>query len=151
MNLHRMVLGSAVFVMVAAGAVFAQSDKDDAPVCAVTFVVTRAENGKPIRNAAVIMHPVNPKGKQDSTGAELKTDGDGKTNYDYAPYGKLRIQVLAPGFQTYGEDFDIDKPKMEIAVKLKRPQGQYSVYEDHPANPAPKPDAPPPNQNQKPN
>jgi len=114
--------------------------------------VTKADNGKPVRNAAVILHPVNPKGKQDSSGAELKTDGEGKTSYDYAPYGKLRIQVLAPGFQTYGEDFEIDKPKMDIAIKLQRPQGQYSVYQDYSANPAPKQDAPPPDQkNQKPN
>ncbi len=151
MNWQRVVLCGAVFVMLAASAAFAQADKDDSPVCAVTFVVTKADGGKPVRNAAVIMHPVNPKGRQDSSGAELKTDGEGKTNYDYAPYGKLRIQVLAPGFQTYGEDFEIDKPKMEIAIKLKRPQGQYSVYEDHSPSPTPKPDAPPPNQSQKPN
>ena len=49
------------------------------------------------------------------------------------------------GFQTYGEDFDINKAKMEITIKLKRPQGQYSVYDDHPKDPGapPKPDAPP--------
>ena len=44
----------------------------------------------------------------------------------------LRVQVLAHGFQTFGEDYNIDKSKVEITIKLKRPQGQYSVYEDHP-------------------
>ena len=75
---------------------------------------------------------------------ELKTDPDGKTNFDGIPYGKLRVQVLAHGYQTYGEDFDVKKPKMEFTIKLKRPQGQYSVYEDHAKDPnAPKADAPP--------
>ena len=41
------------------------------------------------------------------------------------------MQVLAPGFQTFGEDYQIDKPELEITVKLKRPGGQYSVYENH--------------------
>ena len=50
---------------------------------------------------------------------------------------------VANGFQTYGEDFEIDKPKMEFTIKLKRPQGQYSVYDNHPKDPGapPKPDA----------
>jgi hypothetical protein len=59
-------------------------------------------------------------------GMELKTDNDGKTNIDGIPYGPLRVQVLAPGFQTFGEDYEIDRPKLEITVKLKRPKGQYS-------------------------
>jgi len=39
--------------------------------------------------------------------------------------------VLAPGFQTFGEDYQIDKAEMLITVKLKRPGGQYSIYENH--------------------
>jgi hypothetical protein len=46
------------------------------------------------------------------------------------PYGKLRVQVLAQGFQTYGEDYDVNEPTTAITIKLKRPQGQYSLYED---------------------
>ena len=53
--------------------------------------------------------------------------------------------VLAQGFQTYGEDFDVEKPRMDFTIKLKRPKGQFSIYEDHPKDPnAPKSDAPPP-------
>jgi hypothetical protein len=43
---------------------------------------------------------------------------------------------LAPGYQTFGEDYKIDKPELEITVKLKRPGGQYSVYENHDATKA---------------
>jgi hypothetical protein len=109
----------------------ASAQDDDGPMSDLRFVVVRDYNGKPVRNAAVVLHPVTKKGKQARGGLELKTDGDGRTNIDGIPYGPLRIQVLAPGFQTFGEDYRIDKPAMEITVKLKRPGGQYSVYENH--------------------
>lgn len=102
------------------------------PMAALNFLVIKDHNGKPVRNAAVVLHPVNTKGKQQRGGFELKTDSDGKTNFEGVPYGKLRVQVLAPGFQTFGEDYDIEGPTLDITVRLKRPQGQYSIYEDHP-------------------
>lgn len=130
----------------------AQKDKDEEPTSWLYFVVIKDDNGKPVRNASVVLHPVNPKGKQERGGMELKTSPDGKCDLDGIPYGVLRVQVLAHGFQTYGDDFDIEKPKTEITIKLKRPQGQFSIYDDHPndAN-APKQDAPPADQNKKPN
>ena len=96
------------------------------------FVVIKDYNGKPIRNASVVMHPVNKDGKQSRGGLQLKTDPDGKASFEGVPYGKLRVQVLATGFQTFGDDYDIDQPVEEITVKMKRPQQQYSIYEDHP-------------------
>src|ERR1700687_2560836 len=107
--------------------------KKATPLATVNFLVVRDESGKPIRNAAVVMHPVDDDGEQQRAGLELKTDADGKISYDGVPYGKLRIQVLAHGFQTYGEDYDINQPDMDITVKMKRPAAQYSIYEDHPA------------------
>ncbi len=104
----------------------AQDDDYDGPMSQLRFLVLKDYNGKPIRNAAVVLHPVNSRGKQAKGGMELKTDDDGKTNIDGIPYGPLRVQVLAPGFQTFGEDYQIDKPELEITVKLKRPTGQYT-------------------------
>ena len=42
---------------------------------------------------------------------------------------------------------------MEITIKLKRQQGQFSVYDDHAKDPnaAPKQDPPPPDPNKKSN
>ena len=108
--------------------------KKNDPLASLNFVVLRDENGKPIRNAAVVLHPVEENGKQGRGGLELKTDPEGKASYDGVPYGKLRVQVLAPGFQTYGEDYDIGQPAIEITIKLKRPASQYSIYSEHPAN-----------------
>jgi hypothetical protein len=98
----------------------------------LNFVILKDYNGKPIRNASVIMHPVRGNGKQAKTGLELKTDAEGKTAFDGVPFGKLRIQIIAQGYQTFGDDYSIDKPEMEIVVKMKRPGEQYSIYKDHP-------------------
>jgi carboxypeptidase family protein len=106
------------------------------PTAKVSFLIVRDSNGKPIRAASVVLHPVTRKGKQQRGGFELKTDNDGKTEFEGVPYGKMRIQVLAPGFQTYGDDYDINKPEMDVVVKLKRPADQYSIYGD--SNNAPK-------------
>jgi hypothetical protein len=129
----RIGIGSlAILLIVVALAGTATAKKKHEPLATVNFVVVRDENGKPIRNASVVMHPVGENGKQERGGLELKTDTEGKTSYDGVPYGKLRIQVLVPGFQTYGDDYDVKEPNMDITVKMKRPAGQYSIYEEHP-------------------
>ena len=126
----RVSIGIAVVIVLGMSGLAAAQD-DEGPMSDLRFVVVRDYNGKPVRNAAVVLHPVNRKGKQSRGGMELKTDNEGRTNIDGIPYGPLRVQVLAPGFQTFGEDYQIDKPEMLITVKLKRPGGQYSVYESH--------------------
>lgn len=98
------------------------------PQAKLSFVVLKGYNGKPIHNAAVILHAVDKDGKQTRGGLELKTDDEGKTSIEGIPFGKLRVQVIAPGFQTYGEDFDISQATQEITIKLKKPQEQYSIY-----------------------
>jgi hypothetical protein len=103
----------------------------DEQVANLSFVVVKDYNGKPVRNAGVVLHSVGKHDKQDRGGLELKTDADGKASFDGVPYGKLRVQVLATGFQTFGEDYEIDQRNMEITIKLKRPEGQYSIYDDH--------------------
>jgi hypothetical protein len=124
--MRKLAIGFATLLLLGSVAL-AQDD-----MALLNFVVIRDYNGKPIRNASVVMHPVEKNGKQSKGGLQLKTDAEGKASFDGVPYGKLRIQVLAQGFQTFGDDYAIEKPTMEIRVKMKRPQGQYSIYEDHP-------------------
>lgn len=98
------------------------------PLSNLKFVVVKEANGKPVRNAAIVLHPVDKHGWQAKGGMELKTDGEGQTYIDGIPYGKMRIQVIAPHFQTYGQDFDINQPETDLTIKLKPPQEQYSIY-----------------------
>jgi len=122
----------AVMTVLASGMIgSARAQDDEGPMSRLRFVVVRDSDGKPVRNAEVVLHPVKRKGKQAKGEMELKTDAEGRTNIDGIPYGPLRVQVLAPHFQTFGEDYEINQAEMEITVKLKRPGGQYSIYENH--------------------
>jgi len=102
--------------------------KAPAPTARVEITILRAEDDKPIENAAVVFTLVGDQGNM-----ELKTDEDGKTLLDVLPVGsKVLLQVLAKGYQTYGKDYTLDKAQMALEVKLKRPGKQYSIYERHP-------------------
>jgi hypothetical protein len=92
------------------------------------FVVVRNSDGKPVRNAEIVLHPVDKQGKQKDEGYELKTHQDGKAEITGVTYGKLRVQVIAQGYRTYGEDYDINKPTHEITIKMQKPSEQYSIY-----------------------
>jgi hypothetical protein len=107
----------------------------------IKVTVLRATNGKPIANAAVVFHPME--GDKDKGALELKSDEDGKVTIDVIPVGDtVRLQVIADGWKTYGDDYKIDTNSKEIVVKMKRPGEQYSLYGDGhgtvPNNTAPK-------------
>ena len=124
-------LSIVITVAIVLGRGLAWAQDDEGPTSSLRFVVVRDSDGKPVRNAEIVLHPVKHKGKQASGEMELKTDADGKTSVDGIPFGPLQVQVLAPHFQTFGQDYQIDKPELEITVKLKHPGDQYSIYENH--------------------
>ena len=127
-GMKKFAVAVAVMVVVLSAVHAWAQDDDEGPMSNMRFVVVRDASGKPVKNAAVVLHPVKKNGKQELGGLELKTDDEGKTWIDGIPYGTLRVQVLSPGFQTFGEDYEIKQPETQIIVRLKRPTGQYSVY-----------------------
>jgi hypothetical protein len=99
------------------------------PTARIEVTVVRDVNDKPIVNAAVIFHVIGgEKGNM-----ELKTNEDGKAVIDVLNIGyTVRLQIIARGFQTYGDDFKIDNEKMALDIRMKRPGEQYSIYKPHP-------------------
>ncbi|WP_089408072.1 carboxypeptidase-like regulatory domain-containing protein [Granulicella rosea] len=101
----------------------------------IEITVIKGTNKKPIANAAVIFHPM--KDGKDEGNLEVKTDPDGKAVIDVIPTGsRVVVQVLADGFATYAETFDIPESSRSILVAMKRPQAQISKYEDNRDKPA---------------
>lgn len=97
------------------------------PSARIEVSVVRDASGKPIEDAAVVFHPME--GERDRGGMELKTNEDGKTVIDVIPIGDtVRVQVIARGFQTYGQDYKVNKAEMSMEIRLKRPAEQYSIY-----------------------
>ena len=122
--------------------------KPPPPTSRIEVTVVRDSDSKPIENASVIFHLDGDKGNM-----ELKTNEDGKSVIDVLPTGStMRLQILAKGYQTYGQDYKIDKSELAFGVRLKRPGEQYSIYKDHPqeeqkdekGGDAPKTTSPPP-------
>jgi hypothetical protein len=94
----------------------------------IDISVVRASSGKPIPNAAVIFHPLDEDGKVQGA-MEMKTDLDGKATLDVIPVGStVRLQIIAHGFQTFGNDYVADASAKEITIKMQRPTSQYSIY-----------------------
>ena len=107
--------------------------KPPPPTSRIEVTVLNNYTGKPIENAAVVFHPM--KGNKDEGDMELKTNEDGKTVLDVIPIGAtVQVQIIAHGYQTYGQDYTVDKDEMAIEVRMKRPGEQYSVYKQHPGD-----------------
>ncbi|WP_446743598.1 hypothetical protein [Silvibacterium acidisoli] len=100
------------------------------PTAKITVTVIKATNGKPVENAAVVFHPMK-EGKSEGN-LELKSNEEGKVTIEVIPIGyTVRLQVIANGFETFGDDYPIPTDSKDIVVKLKRPDKQYSIYEKH--------------------
>jgi hypothetical protein len=99
------------------------------PSAHIEVTVLKDFNGKPVNNAHVIFHPTE--GDRDKGSLELKTNEDGKAIIDVIPIGDtVTLQIIADGYQTYGQSYKIDKPEMTMEIRMKRPGGQYTIYKN---------------------
>ncbi len=95
----------------------------------LTVQVNSADTGKPIDRASVIVnfrHGLNVNMRKILTNWETKTNQLGNVTIPAIPQGEVTIQVIARDFQTFGDIYQLDKTDQTIAIKLNRPQPQYS-------------------------
>jgi hypothetical protein len=101
----------------------------------IEVTVLKGFNKKPIMNAAVVFHPV--KDGRDEGNMEMKTDPDGKAVIDVIPTGsKVTIQVIADGFATFAQDYQVNEASRQIVISLLRPRAQVSAYIDTSGKPS---------------
>ena len=85
-SLMMAVVMMAVMIVLGFGMIGLTAAQDDeGPMSSLRFVVVRDSDGKPVRNAQVVLHPVGHKGKQAQGEIDLKTNADGKTSVDGIP------------------------------------------------------------------
>ncbi len=89
---------------------------------------------KPIDRASVIVQFVEGRsiaklGKKIQTRWELRTNQDGIAKLPSIPQGKVLVQVIAKGHQTFGDTFEVTEPQKTLQIKLNPPQQQYSVHQ----------------------
>ena len=102
------------------------------PMTKLSIVVT-SDTGRPIDRASVVVRFVQGRnylklGKEIRTTYELRTNQEGEANIPEIPQGKILIQVIAKGYQTYGKTFDVDQEAKSIDIRLNPPQPQYSAH-----------------------
>jgi hypothetical protein len=89
--------------------------------------------GRPIDRASVVVRFVEGRsivklGKQVRTTYELRTNQEGVASVPEIPQGKIRIQVIAKGYQTFGQVYDVEEAEKNVEIKLNPPQQQYSSH-----------------------
>jgi hypothetical protein len=101
--------------------------KPPPPMAKVTVTVLKAATGKPVEHAAVVFH-TQQDGEVDGN-MELKTNDQGVASLDIIPVGStLLVQVIARGFRTFGQVYNVPTDEKAITVKLLPPDQQYSTY-----------------------
>ncbi len=89
---------------------------------------------KPIERASVVVRFVEGRsiakfGKNVITRWEMRTNQEGVARIPTIPQGKILIQVIAKGYQTFGKTFDVNEEEKTIEVKLNPPQPPYSAHQ----------------------
>jgi hypothetical protein len=90
--------------------------------------------GKPIERASVIVRFVGGRsaaklGRKVRTSWETRSNQDGVAKIPQIPKGKIQVQVNAKGYQTFGQDFQVEEDERTLEIKMNPPQPQYSVTE----------------------
>lgn len=90
---------------------------------------------KPVDRASVVVRFVEGRsvkkfGKKIYKNWELKTNQEGIARVPLElPQGKIRVQVIAKGYQTYGEVFDVEEEEKTVVIKLNPPQPQHTEHQ----------------------
>ena len=125
----RKMFSIALIVVVALAIPVAAPAKD---LTKLKIVVTNT-NGKPVDRANVIVRfggrKVVKLGKKVMTQWEMRSTQEGIADIPEMPKGSIRVQVIAKGYQTFGEKMEIKEEEKTVEVKLKPPQSQYSAHQ----------------------
>ncbi len=90
--------------------------------------------GKPVDRASVVVDFVEGRsviklGKKNRTHWEVRTNQEGVAKVPPLPEGKVRVQVIAKGYQTFGQTFEISGSEKTLTIKLNPPQRPYSAHQ----------------------
>jgi len=103
-----------------------------APMTKITIAL-KDQAGKPVDHASVVVrfvqgHSVVKLGKAIRTTFELRSNQEGEARIPSIPQGKILVQVIAKGFQTFGQTFDVAEDEKTLDITLNPPQQQYSAH-----------------------
>src|SRR6185312_17112597 len=108
------------------------AQKPVVPTIRITVTVTNPK-GDPVPGAGVVL-------KQSSVASgrmprhpfhvELHTDEKGTATVQGFEPGQVLVQVIAKGFQTYGQGFIMEHADENVHVQLRPPRSQVTIYKN---------------------
>ena len=104
------------------------AEKDDRT--RLTLNVLTESSSQPVADAHVVVRFLVEKTlrRDKRTSWEAKTNRKGVVVLDDIPYGAVKVQIIAKGFQTYGEQHDLRKADEQLTIRLQSPQKPASSY-----------------------
>jgi hypothetical protein len=125
---RRSLLGLFASLLLFAGSSFAQDSITRLRVEVKTL------GGNPVERASIVVRFIEGRskvklGKKIVTTWELKTNQEGWAKIPPIPQGKIQVQVIAKGFQTFGQIYEVNEEERTIEIKLNPPQPQFSVHQ----------------------
>lgn len=92
-------------------------------------VLVQDEEGKPVSRASVAVRTLKGKNlKKIGETLQLKTSQQGTAPLPPIRQGFVLIQVIADGYQTYGDRVELREEEQTVTITLKPPQQQMSVH-----------------------
>jgi hypothetical protein len=89
--------------------------------------VTAGDEGNPVESASVYVRYTEGRklGKDKKIEQNWKTNKEGVVKVPEVPRGKVLIQVIAPGWKTFGRWYDLDQDEQTIKIRLQKPPRWY--------------------------
>jgi hypothetical protein len=107
-----------------------KTPKDDAPVVIASWLMIDVVGGAdkvPVTEASVYVKftVVRKRARDQKLEFDLKTNQEGVARAPDIPQGKVLIQIVAPGWKTFGQYYDVDSDQQTIQIALERPPRWY--------------------------
>ena len=89
--------------------------------------VTAGEKSEPVDSASVYVKFQKERvlAKDKMIEMNVKTNREGVAVVPTVPRGKVLIQVIAPGWKTYGKWYDVSEGEQTIKISLQKPPRWY--------------------------
>ena len=96
----------------------------------LTLRVLSESNKQPVADAHVIVRFTEERmlRRDKRVSWEAKTNRKGVVVLSDVPTGNIKVQIIAKGYQTYGDQHELEKPQEEVTILLQPPKGQVSAY-----------------------
>jgi hypothetical protein len=132
-NGHVAAAAAAAFALFLFGTMFVGSatggqkkDAKEAETTRLTVTVTGGDEKKPVADASVYLkYAVAKRIKDQKIELNLKTNQEGITHSPEIPRGKVLIQIVAPGWKTFGQYYDLQEEDPTVEIHLERPTTKW--------------------------